>query len=53
VTRLIQIRVALAILGLVAFGYGIRTDDVQVRWVGIGLLAVAPLLRFIGPTKRR
>jgi hypothetical protein len=41
---------ALAIMGLVVWGYGYRTDDTTLRWIGIGFFAAATILRF---AKRR
>jgi hypothetical protein len=43
---LLWVRFALAAIGLLICAYGIRVDDAMVRWVGIGFLAVALLLRF-------
>jgi hypothetical protein len=43
---LVWVRFALAAIGLLLCGYGIRVDDAMIRWVGIGFLAVALLLRF-------
>lgn len=42
-----QVKIGLAIAGLVLFGYGARTDDPRLRWLGIAFLAVAFLLRFV------
>lgn len=35
------------ITGIAVFGAGIRWDSVLVRWIGIGVVAVAWALRFI------
>jgi hypothetical protein len=43
---LVWVRFALAAIGLVISGYGIRVDDPTIRWIGIGFLAAALLLRF-------
>lgn len=43
---LVWARFAIAAVGLLLCGYGIRVDDSVTRWVGIGFLAVALLLRF-------
>ena len=40
-------KLALAGVGILVFAYGARVDDARVRWVGIALLAVAFLLRFL------
>ena len=46
-TRFQQIRVAVAAIGIIVWGYGIRQDDANVRLVGIAVLAVSLLLRFV------
>ena len=45
-TRLMQIRVVAAIIGVIVWGYGVATENSTVRLVGIGLLVVALVLRF-------
>lgn len=52
-TALATWRVTIAIVGLVVFGYGVRTDNNTIRWVGIACLVVAFVIRFFGTTKRR
>jgi hypothetical protein len=52
-TPLATWRVTIAIAGLVVFGYGVRTDNNTVRWVGIGCLVVAFVLRFFVKSKAR
>jgi len=37
-------------MGLIVWGYGQRSDDPTLRWVGIGFFAVATALRLL---KRR
>jgi hypothetical protein len=39
-------RIALAGAGIIVWGVGARLDNAQVRWTGIGLLALSLLLRF-------
>ena len=34
-------------MAMLIFGYGIRNDVAYMRWIAIGLLAVAYLLRFV------
>jgi hypothetical protein len=53
VTRSTQIRLALAVIGLLLWGYGQRVDDPTIRWVGIGFLAMALLLRFLPKRLRK
>jgi hypothetical protein len=45
-TTLSWVRFAVAVIGLVVWGYGYRVDDPTIRWVGIGLLALVLFLRF-------
>jgi hypothetical protein len=40
-------KVALALSGLATFGIGIRFNNAMFRWTGIGLVAVAWMLRFV------
>jgi hypothetical protein len=50
-TLLTQARLALAMFGMLIFGYGVRVADSRVRWVGVGCLAVSLLLRWF-PERR-
>ena len=45
-------QLALAIIGIVVWGYGTRIGDSRVGWVGIVLLAAASLLRFVKGRRR-
>jgi hypothetical protein len=45
VTWLLQARLALSLIGVILFGYGVRVDDSRLRLFGIGFLAVSLLLR--------
>ena len=49
--RITVAKIALALAGVGMFAYGIRSEDNLVRWVGIGLVVVAFLLRFFKATK--
>ncbi|MBM3906609.1 MAG: hypothetical protein FJ363_00890 [Gemmatimonadetes bacterium] len=40
------IKLILALAGIVLFGAGIRLEMNQLRWIGLGLVAVAWVLRF-------
>ncbi len=46
-------RLTIALAGLVVFGYGIRTDNWTVRWVGVACLVIALALRFVGRSRPR
>ena len=46
-SRLLQIRLALAIIGIVVWGYGLLREEATVRLVGIVVLALSLVLRFI------
>ena len=52
-SALTQLKLGLASIGLVLFGYGIRTDMERMRWIGIAFLAAAAVLRFVGPRSSR
>ncbi|HET7458726.1 MAG TPA: hypothetical protein VFJ74_13850 [Gemmatimonadaceae bacterium] len=41
------VKIALAVAGVAFFGYGVRVDSTTARWVGIGFVAVAAVLRFV------
>ena len=46
-TRILLARILLTLIGAVAWGYGYRTDVEALRLAGLGIVAVALLLRFI------
>lgn len=50
-TRTILARVALMVMGILVWGYGVRADDTQLRMIGIGLLAASLILRFFRPRR--
>lgn len=52
-SRVMQARVALAIIGLLVWGYGAATDAANLRLVGIILLAISLVLRFADRRPRR
>jgi hypothetical protein len=45
-THLMQIRVAIAVIGVIVWGYGVANEHSTIRLVGIGMLALALVLRF-------
>jgi glucose dehydrogenase len=51
VTTLTRVKVALALIGLLLFGAGVRLERIELRWAGLGLVVVAWLLRFIRQRK--
>lgn len=48
-STLTRTKIALALIGLVLFGAGVRLERVELRWIGLGFVAVAWLLRFVRP----
>ena len=52
-TTVNQLKIALALVGVLVWGYGVRADLSAVRWVGIALLAIAAVLRFWGRRRAR
>jgi hypothetical protein len=53
VSVLTQLKLGLAVAGLILWGYGVRADANSLRWSGIALLAAAAALRFFGPRSSR
>jgi hypothetical protein len=45
---LTQGKIALALIGLVLFGAGVRIERAELRWIGLAFVIVAWLLRFVG-----
>jgi hypothetical protein len=45
-SALTRLKIALALIGLVLFGFGVRLERQELRWVGIGFVVGAWLLRF-------
>ena len=46
-------KIVLALAGVFVFLAGIRAGQDSLRWTGIGLVAVAWMLRFVGRTSTR
>lgn len=44
--RRTEIQLALLVVGIVVWAFGIRNEIVALQWTGIGLFAAATLLRF-------
>ena len=42
-------KIAMALIGLVLFGVGVRLERAELRWTGLAFVVVAWLLRFVGP----
>jgi hypothetical protein len=45
-TRRTETQLALLVMGLIVWGYGQRSDDRRLTWVGIAFFAAATILRF-------
>lgn len=43
-----RVKLGVTIVALLFFAAGMRASEEWLRWVGIGLLAVAVALRFVG-----
>ena len=52
-STLTQLKLGLAVAGLILWGYGVRADVDSLRWTGIAFLAAAAILRFVGPRSSR
>lgn len=48
-TTLTRTKIALALIGLILFGAGVRLERTELRWTGLGFVVVAWLMRFAGP----
>lgn len=46
-SAMLMAKVGFALGGIAAFGIGIRSDNIGIRWAGLGLVAVAWVLRFV------
>ncbi len=53
VTTMTRVKLGLAIMALVFFAAGMRTGLDWQRWVAIGLLAVAVVLRYVERMQQR
>ncbi len=42
-----RFKIALALIGLVLFGAGIRLERTELRWIGLAFVVAAWLLRFV------
>ncbi|HKO15807.1 MAG TPA: hypothetical protein VJU87_06190 [Gemmatimonadaceae bacterium] len=52
-SRLSQIKLGVATIGIIVWAVGIRRDDPLLTWMGIAFLAASALLRFVGPRSSR
>jgi hypothetical protein len=52
ISALSHVKLGLLAAGLVLWGYGVRSDMEWLRWAGIGFMAVAAALRFVGRKRR-
>jgi hypothetical protein len=46
-SKYLQVRLALAIIGIIVWGYAVNVDDANLRLVGIALLAASLILRLV------
>jgi hypothetical protein len=46
VSRRTEAQIALLIVGLIVWGYGARTDQPRLTWIGLACFAAATALRF-------
>jgi hypothetical protein len=52
-STLTRAKVALALIGLILFGAGVRLERMELRWTGLAFVILAWLLRFAGPRASR
>ena len=48
-SSLLRLRLALSLTGFAIWGWGARTDNRTLMWVGIAILGASVLARFLGP----
>lgn len=46
-TTLTKAKLAFALMGVILFGGGVRYESAELRWGGIGMVAVAWAMRFV------
>jgi hypothetical protein len=51
--HLTTIKIVLAAVGILVFGYGVSQDNDTARFIGIAIVGVGVILRFIGPRTPR
>lgn len=44
--RRTEIQLALLVIGLIVWGYGARTEQPRLTWIGLACFAIATVLRF-------
>ena len=44
--RRTELQLAVLLMGLIVWGYGQRTDNSRLTWIGLGFFAVSTILRF-------
>ena len=49
---ILRLRLALTAAGFAIWAYGARSDQRPVLWVGLGIMALALVARFIPPSDR-
>ena len=49
---ILRLRLTLTAIGFAIWAYGARSDQRPVLWVGLGIMAVALVARFIPPSDR-
>ena len=52
-SALLRLRLALSLAGFVIWGWGARADNRVAMWVGIALMGIAVIARWLGPRPGR
>lgn len=47
--HLTTLKIVLAVVGILVFGFGVSQDSDRARWVGIVIVGLGVVLRFVGP----
>jgi hypothetical protein len=49
---ILQLRIGLAVIGIIVWAYGVSVDHPRLRIVGMAFLAASLIMRFIRPKRR-
>ena len=52
-SAILRLRLVLSAFGFAIWAYGARSDNRTILWIGLGVMALALVARFIPPTDPR
>ena len=50
---LTRLKLVIVVVGLLVFAWGMRSDEVAIRWIGVGIVGIAWALRFVDMARKR